>query len=188
MKVPLNLSTAPQENRRPFLAGAALLGTIGMIALVVLFQATYTSWQSNRDMHARIAELESRIRRASARQAELATYFRGPDAQRVLDRANFLNSLIDERSFPWTKVFATLEQTMPSGVRVVAISPKLVNGRAQVDLTIGAADNEQEIRFLQAMERSKAFSNVEITSERRSDKDNTQDRILVELKVTYETT
>jgi Tfp pilus assembly protein PilN len=187
MKVRLNLSTTPQENRRPFLASAALLGTVGVIAFVVLFRATYTSWESNRELHTRVAQLESRIARASARQSELAAYFRSADAQRILDRANFLNSLIDERSFPWTKVFATLEETMPPGVRVVAISPTLVNGRAQVDLTIGAADSQQEVRFLQAMEKSKAFSNVEITSERRDERQSTQDRILVELKVTYET-
>jgi Tfp pilus assembly protein PilN len=187
MKVRLNLSTTPQENRRPFLVAAVLVGAAGVIAFLVLFRATYTSWDSSRDLHARVAQLENRIARASTRQSELAVYFRSPDAQRILDRASFLNSLIDERSFPWTKVFATLEQTIPPGVRVVAISPKLVRGRAQVDLTIGAADSEQEVRFLQAIEKSKAFSNVEITSERRDEKPNTQDRILVELKVTYET-
>jgi Tfp pilus assembly protein PilN len=188
MKVRLNLSTTPQDNRRPFLATAALLGTVGILAFAMLFRATYTSWESNRELHARVAELQGRIARASARQSELAAYFRSADAQRILDRANFLNSLIDERSFPWTKVFATLEETMPPGVRVVAVSPKLVNGRAQVDLTIGAVDSEQEVRFLKAMEKSKAFSNVEITSERRDEKQDTPDRILVELKVTYETT
>ncbi|HXW55268.1 MAG TPA: hypothetical protein VEJ67_05945 [Candidatus Cybelea sp.] len=188
MRVRLNLSTTPQENRRPFLAASALLGAIGVIAFLVLFRAAYTSWESSRELHARVAQLENRMARAGARQSELAAYFHTADAQRILDRANFLNSLIDERSFPWTKVFAALEETMPPGVRVVAISPTLVRGRAQVDLTIGAADSVQEVRFLQAMGKSKAFSNVEITSERRDEKPNSQDRILVELKVTYETT
>ena len=70
--------------------------------------------------------------------------FKSPAAQQVLDRAAFLNSLIDERSFPWTKIFMDLEQTLPPGVRVVSISPRLVNGRAEVQLKVGAATDESE--------------------------------------------
>jgi hypothetical protein len=188
MKLHLNLCTAPQENRRPFLAGATLIGAISAIALVFLSQAAYHSWRSNRVDRANIAELERQIRDSSARQAQLAAHLRSPEVERVLDRANFLNSLIGERSFPWTKIFAALEETLPEGVRVVNIAPKLINGRAEVALTIGAANDQQKVRFLEAMEKSKAFSNIQITSERRTDDPNAADQILLELKAVYETT
>jgi len=188
MKLRLNLSTAPRENRRPFLAAATLIGVIGLIALAILSRVSYRSWQSSRDARANVAELEKQIRESSARQAQLTAYFRAPEVQKILDRANFLNSLIGERSFPWTKIFAALEETLPAGVRVVSISPKLINGRAELSLTIGAASDEQKIHFLQAMEQSKSFSNVKITSEREATEPNALDRILIELKVEYETT
>lgn len=186
MKLRLNLCTAPHENRRPFLAAATIVGVIGAIALIILFQAAYHSWQSNRADHAAIADYEHQIRESTARQAQLAAQFHAPAAQKILDRANFLNSLIDERSFPWTKIFATLEETLPDGVRVVNISPKLVNGRAEVELSVGAVNDQQKIRFLQAMEKSKSFSNVEVISERRADTPNAEDQILLQLKVVYE--
>lgn len=165
-----------------------LIGTIGLIALVFLAQASYRSWQSNRATRARLAELETEIRESSVKQAQLAAHLRAPDAKRVLDRANFLNSLIGERSFPWTKIFAALEETLPNGVRVVSIAPTLVNGRAEVALTIGAANDEQGIRFLQAIEKSKAFSNIQVISEKRTDDPTAADRVMVELKAVYETT
>jgi Tfp pilus assembly protein PilN len=188
MKLRLNLSTAPRENRRPFLAAATLIGVIGLIALAILSRASYRSWQSNRDARANVAELEKQIRESSARQAQLAAYFRTSGVQKILDRANFLNSLIGERSFPWTKIFAALEETLPAGVRVVSISPKLINGRAELSLTIGAANDEQKIHFLKAMEESKSFSNVQISSEHDATDPSGPDRVMLELKVVYETT
>lgn len=187
MKLRLNLTTSPRENRRPFLAAATLIGAIGLIALAFLSRAAYRSWQSNRAARANMAELEQQIRESSARQTELAAYFRAPEAQKILDRANFLNSLIGERSFPWTKIFAALEETLPPGVRVVSISPHLINGRAELALTIGAANDEQKLHFLEAMEKSKSFSNVQPLSEHRSDEASAVDKVLLELKVVYET-
>lgn len=191
MKVRLNLSTAPQENRRPFVAAAVLIGAIAAIALVVLSWAAYGSWSSDREVRAQISSLEDQIRQSTAEQARLAAYFHTPQARDILDRANFLNSLIDERSFPWTDIFQSLEQTLPDGVRVVSISPRLVNGRAELKLTVGAANDQQKVRFLKAMETSKSFSNLEITSERHSTKTEQADpldQVVLELEVMYQTT
>jgi len=185
MKLHLNLSTTPQENRRPFLAAATIIGTIGVIALLVLSQAAYRSWSSNRQMHADINRLENEIETDTVQQQDLENYFHTPAARKVLDRANFLNSLIDERSFPWTRIFADLEEALPAGVRVVNISPKLVNGRAEVLLTVGAATDEQKIHFLEAIEKSKDFSEMQVVSERHTEQGSTADKIIVDLKVVY---
>lgn len=191
MKVRLNLSTTPQQNRRPFIAAAVLTGVVAVVGLAILSHAAYVSWNSNREVRAEIATLQQQIRRSSANQAELAAYFRSSQVRNTLDRANFLNSLIDERSFPWTDIFQSLEQTLPDGVRVVSISPSLVNGRAELKLVVGAVNDQQKVRFLKAMETSRSFSNLEIMSERH----NTQtqgpadplDQIMLDLKVDYQT-
>ena len=188
MQVRLNLSTTPQPNRRPFLAAAVLVGVIAALALVLLSRAAYDSWQSNRVVRARIATLQQQIRRTSAQQARLAAYFQGPQARDIMDRANFLNSLIDERSFPWTDIFASLEKTLPDGVRVVSISPTLVNGRAQLKLVVGAANDQQKVNFLRAMETSKSFSNLEIMAERHSENPGPLDQVELELSVDYQAT
>jgi hypothetical protein len=191
MKLRLNLSTKPQANRRPFLAAAGAVGTVGIIAFAILAHASFRSWQANREIHADISRLEGQIRVSTAQQAALAAYFQTDEARKTLERSNFLNSLIGERSFPWTKVFADLEETLPAGVRIVNISPKLVNGQAEVVLTIGAANDEQKIHFLEAIEKSKKFSDIHVTSERRMDQQQAgaamQDRIVLDLKAVYAT-
>jgi Tfp pilus assembly protein PilN len=186
MKLRLNLTTSPHENKRPFLAGAVVVGAIGLIAFLILSHAAYVSWQANRAFRADISHWEGEIRSDQQKRQALEVYFHNPEAQQILDRSSFLNSLIGERSFPWTKIFMDLEETLPPGVRVISISPKLQNGRALVSLKVSATDDNSKIKFLEAMEKSKTFSGMELSSETTSDQTSTTDRITLELKVWYE--
>ena len=189
MKLRLNLSTSPLDNKRPFLAAAGALGVVGLLVFVLLGHAAYTSWRSSRDLRAEISRWQGEIRANREKQAVLESYFQTAQAKQVLDRAAFLNSLIGQRSFPWTKVFMDLEQILPPGVRVVSISPKLDNGRAQVQLTVGAESDESKIKFLQNLERSKVFSDIQVKADRRADQQSiSTDKITVELTAWYSTT
>ncbi len=189
MKLRLNLATQPLENKRPFLAAAGTLGAVGILLLLLLSHGAYKSWRANRDLRMDIAHLESEIATYKQRQAALQDYFRSPQAQQVLDRAAFLNSLIGERSFPWTKIFMDLEKTLPAGVRVVNIAPSLKNGKAVVQITVGAATDESKIKFLEALEKSQAFSNIQVQEERHLEQATAaSDKIMLQLTAWYETT
>jgi hypothetical protein len=189
MKLRLNLATAPLENKRPFLAAAGVLGTVGILLLLLLSHGAFRAWRANRDLRAEIAHWETEIRASKERQANLQAYFHSAQAQQVLDRAAFLNSLIGQRSFPWTKIFMDLEPILPPGVRVINISPKLVNGKALVTISIGAATDEGKIKFLESLEKSPAFSNVQVQGERHQEQITAAaDKITLELTAWYETT
>lgn len=188
MNLHLNLATSPQPNNRPFVAYSALLGTLGVIALVLLSAASFRSWRANRELHADMARWSNSIAQDQRKQQALAAEFRAPADQQVLGRSVFLNSLIDERSFPWTKVFMDLENTLPPGVRVMSIEPTLVNGRAEVKLEIGATNDEGKIAFLQAIEKSKTFSGLVVTNDHRPEQQAGADRIILNLTVWYSTT
>ena len=185
MKHTLNVGTAPQANNRPFVAGAVFVGMVALFALGVLARQSYVSWQANRELRTETSALQDRIRASEVQQQELAAFFKTTGAQQVLDRAAFLNSLIGQRSFPWTKIFMDLEQTLPAGVRIVKISPRLVSGRAEVELEVGAASDEGKIQFLEAIEKSKVFSGLQVKQERRIDQAGSSDRVMLTLGVWY---
>lgn len=188
MKLRLNVATVPHENNRPFIAGAGVLGALALIALVLLARETYVSREANVQLRSDTASLETDIRAERAHHQELQDFFNTKPVQQTLARAQFLNSLITERSFPWTKIFMDLEKTLPAGVHVVSIAPKLVNGRANVSMVIGASSEESKIQFLQAIEKSKNFSNVAVDDERTSEAPGDTDRVTVRLDFSYETT
>lgn len=186
MKLRLNLSTTPHANKRPFLAGSTAAGVVGLIALLFLGSAAYRAWRSNRQIRTELSHWQSEIRTDRAKQQALERYFKSPEAQQVLDRSTFLNSLIDERSFPWTKVFMDLEKTLPPGVRVVSISPKLKDGRADVKLSIGAMNDDAKLKFLKALEQSKSFADIQVEQERHQDAiQGAQDKVLLDLNARY---
>jgi len=187
MKISLNVATSPQENNRPFIAGATACGAVALIALVLLSHAAYASWRANLELRADIARYESQIRANEAKQQELRTFFKGDSVQGVLDRADFLNSLIEQRTFPWTKIFMDLENTLPPGVRVISIAPKLEEGRASVTMEVGATSDESKLQFLEAMEKSKNFSGINVHDERIAQSPTEPDKVHVSLSFWYET-
>lgn len=187
MRLSLNLATSPPPNNRPFIVVATVAGAMEVLALLLLSGVTYKSWRADRELRVETADWEQQIRTNLKRQQELEAYFRSPGPQQVLQRSGFLNSLIDARSFPWTRIFMDLENTLPPGVRVIAISPRLVGGRAEVSLQVGALSDEAKIQFLEAMEKSRTFSGLVVQSERPS-QDTSGDRVFMELTVWYTTT
>ena len=188
MKLALNLATRPIENKRSFLFLSSVLGVVEILALVILYHSAYVSWTSSRKLRAEVAMYQQQIWVNRQRQQELRAFFQTPKATSVLNRAAFLNSLIDDRAFPWTKVFMDIEQTLPAGVRVVSISPTLENDRAKVTLVVGADTDENMVKFIQALETSKVFSGVQVEKERYAVQPKSTDRVLVALTVWYETT
>jgi len=189
MKLRLNLATNALQNNRPFVVGAGLTGTLGLVALVILSHAAYINWNMNRDLRQKISAAEDQIRDSERQQHELDVLFQTPNSRQILDRSAFLNAMIQQRSFPWTKIFMDLEETLPAGVRVITIAPRLENGRVAVKLVIGALNDESKVKFLRALESSKQFSGLRVYGEKRiDDRQGQSDRVMLEIEAWYETT
>lgn len=171
MRTHFNLATAPLENNRRFIAGSSILGIIALAAMLLLSLHAVRARRANREMRVNIDNLEDRIRVSLRQQEALRNRFKSPEAVEALKRSEFLNGLIEARTFPWTKMFADLEQILPAGVRVISISPQMDNeGHVKVILTVGAANDEQGIKFLNSIDSSPAFSEVHVTQENHVEK------------------
>lgn len=187
MRIRLNLASKPLENNRRFISGAGVLGVVGIVAFAFLSMHAYKSWRSNTSLRAEIAGYQTRIAALQKQQQELAEYFKAPQMRDDVDRADFLNSLIEQRSFPWTKVFMDLEQTLPPGVRIISIAPKMQKGHVEITLVVGALDDVGKLKFLKALEESKAFSGVQLMQESHSTQSTTADKVTIELMAWYAT-
>ncbi|MGH9776541.1 MAG: hypothetical protein ACRD50_16540 [Candidatus Acidiferrales bacterium] len=165
MKTRLNLATSPIENNRRFIAAAGFVGAATLIALIILSAEAFRGWRENREIRTAIANYQSQIRQDSAAQDRLRLSFQQPTTASVMDRSAFLNSLIAQRSFPWTKLFMDLERLLPPGVRVVSLAPAMKNDRVEIHLVVGALSDEAKLKFLKAMEDSGLFSDIEVKSQ-----------------------
>lgn len=190
MRTHFNLATSPLENNRRFIVSSAVLGVISLVVLALLSVHVVRARRVNRETRADIASLQAQIRGVQAQQERLRAIFRNPRTVEVMERSEFLNRLIEERTFPWTKMFADLERTLPAGVRVVSISPQMEkDGSVKVVLVIGAVNDEQKDKFVQMITASPVFSNVQVMEETYPKRSSsaTATNVLFQLEARYAT-
>lgn len=185
MKIRLNIATAPMENDNRFAFGAAMIGIVAVLALVGLAWRAYTVRKADEARRIEIAKIQDAIAQLNIRRAEVEGFFNDPKVLDVRDRSAFLNGLIQERTFPWTRIFMDFEQLLPEGVRVTKIAPKLVAGHVELSLTVGATSDEAGLKFLRALEGSHSFSHVALSSETHGTRANEGDMVNMDLTAWY---
>lgn len=161
MRVRLNLATKPLESHRRFLVGSGLTAFAAAIVCIALSWHVYVARKVDAQLRARTEKTRQEMARYEAQRAELERYFAQKEIASLHDRAAFINSIIDLRSFNWTQMFMDLERILPAGVRVISIEPKQASGHVEVKLTVGTTSEEAGLKFLHALEESKQFSEVQ---------------------------
>ncbi len=185
MKVRLNLSTSPLQSNRRFALAAGIVGTIAVVALLVLSYRTYSAWKIDKDFRARQNSLQLQIAKLQQQRQDLSGFFENPGTVQRRQRAAYLNSLIQQRAFPWIKIFMDLERILPEGVRVVSIEPQLKGDSLQLTFLVGAMSDEGKLKFLKALESSPEFSHIELLSESRPARPEQNDRVMLSLQAQY---
>ena len=188
MRVRLNLATKPLETHRRFLAGTSLIAAVAGVVFLLLGWHVYVVRKADAQLRARAEKTRRELLRYQQERSELENFFSRPDNARLHDRAAFLNSILDARSFNWTRMFMDLEKVLPGGVRVVSIEPVQKNGHIEVRLSVGATNDEAKLKFIHALEESSAFTHVELVSEHVPNQTNSSDRVIVDLTVIYSRT
>jgi hypothetical protein len=188
MKARLNLATVPLAGNRRFAVGAATAAVVGLAALLLLGQRAYQVWRAETEFRAEQAEIASEMDRLRAERQDLEQFFSRPDTVQRRDLAGFLNSLIAERAFPWTRIFMEFENTLPPGVHILGIEPRLVDNYVQLRMTVGALNDASKLAFLRSLEGSKSFSHIQVEGERHSDAGSGDGEIVVLLQARYSAT
>jgi len=156
---PLNLATQPIRNETLpgvllVLAGVVLLGVTvkhGFVVRSLLPGKTSALSQEVTALEAELPRLRSQAEAASSRKPDQAT----------LKQWKLLKSLVDERAFSWTRLFARLEQVLPAGVRLTAIAPHSAGeGRMELRITALARTSSDGYAFLKGLQTRKEFQDV----------------------------
>jgi type IV pilus assembly protein PilN len=165
MKITLNLATRPYADQGPALKRLR----IGMLVLVVLLAALgFALFQIHAKALKMAAESETADRAIANIESQEQGYqaeMRQPANARVLQQAEFLNKLFDEKSFSWTAAMEDLERVLPAGVQVTAIEPSRgKDGRITLHLRV-SGERERSVAMLRNMEHSKRFVSPRISGE-----------------------
>jgi len=165
MKITLNLATRPYADQGPALKRLrmGMLVLVGLLAVLgfALFRIHAKALEMAKESDAADRAIANIERQEQGYQAEM----RQPANARVLQQAEFLNKLFDEKSFSWTAAMEDLERVLPAGVQVTAIEPSRgKDGRITLHLRV-SGERERSVAMLRNMEHSKRFVSPRISGE-----------------------
>src|SRR5580658_8606371 len=163
MRLDINLATRPYEDAREFWARWGL--GVGLLAILTLFLIglAVNDWtKAGRDRH-EIARLQQQIDERDKERADAQAFLDLTANRSTRDQSQFVNGLIQRKSFSWTRVFEDLEKVMPSNLHVVSLRPEL-NDQNQMELEMKVAGNTRSaaIELVHRMEGSKHFQGTQL--------------------------
>jgi Tfp pilus assembly protein PilN len=118
----LNLAARPFANARPVVRVAALLWGLALIfgGLDLWLYGGYA--RASRETQAALRLTRGEIRGEIDTARRLDEEIRRLDVERQNERVAFLNRRIAERTFPWGRLFDSLAEVLPRGVRLKQLS------------------------------------------------------------------
>ncbi len=170
MRLDINLATRPYEDAREFWARWGL--GVGALALLTLFLIglALNGWRNAGRDRQEIARLNAQIGERDRERAQAQAFLDLSANRSTRDQSQFLNGLIQRKSFSWTRVFEELEQVMPSNLHVVSLRPELnEQGQMQLEMRVACDTRAAAVELVHRMEGSKHFQGAQLVQEGGSD-------------------
>ena len=166
MRLDINRATRPYEDAREFWVRWGL--GVGLLALftLVLLGWTVRSWtHAGRDRQ-NISHLEAQIAERDRERAQAQAFLDMSANRSTRDQSQFVNGLIQRKSFSWTRVFEDLEQVMPSNLHVVSLRPELNDqNQMELDMKVAGDNRTAAVDLVHRMEGSKHFQGAQLVQE-----------------------
>ena len=172
-----NLSTRPFYNERA--VHWALAVAFAAIAVLTVYNVTRVVSLSARQgtLSAEVQRQEARIEQLNAQTTKVRGSIDQKALARVIASAKEANAIIDQRTFSWTELFNHLESTLPTGVMLTSVRPRINKDELRIELTVLGKEVEQIDDFIEKLEATGAFSGVLAGDEQINEDDDIEARI-----------
>src|SRR5579864_6317381 len=166
MRLDINLASQPYEDARQFwLRWGGALAAVSIFTLVLLI-GTVSGWFNARRDRSRMEDLRHQIAKRDEARRGAEQFLSRPENRSTRDQSQFLNQLIERKSFSWTRVLEDMEKVMPPRVHLVSIHPELSEDNQLALKMIVAGDSRARVIELeQRMEESQHFAQPHIETE-----------------------
>jgi len=166
MRLDINLATRPYEDAREFWARWGLgVGALGVLTLFLL-GLTVNGWtKAGRDRQD-IARLQQQIAQVDTERGQAQARLDLAANRSTRDQSQFLNELIQRKSFSWTRAFEDLERVMPRELHVVSLRPEITDqNQMALQMKVAGDNRAAAIELVHRMEGSKHFQDAQLLSE-----------------------
>ena len=162
----LNLAPRPSLWRQRHLAFGWLALGLGMLVLAGAIGFTWSAYHKAGRAGRDAVSLTEEARRAARQEQQLQASLQDMDATREQSRWKLAERILQERSLPWSRLVAELEQCMVPDMRVKGIQRARSNAQQVVMKLKGEARTRQaEAAFVEALRATPVFAQVVLERE-----------------------
>jgi Tfp pilus assembly protein PilN len=165
MKVVLNLAIPPSARERYALYWAIPATLLGVTGLAFLLLFTVRSYREYKAVQKSVAEQQGRENTLRAQEMALRKQLEEPASRRLLDDAQFVNALIEEKRVSLTGLATHITDLMPDEVRLSGLALVPEGRELAVRFVITGKSEEAVERFLSDLEDSPHFKDVAIVNQ-----------------------
>jgi len=166
MRLDINLANRPYEDAGQFwMRWGTALAAVGLFTLLLL-TLTVSGWFSARRDRNKVSELRGKIAASDAMRRQAEEFLNRPENRATRDDSQFLNELIERKTFSWTRVLEDLEKVMPARVHLVSIHPELDDdNQLALNMTVAGDSGDKAVELERRMEESLRFTQTHIVAE-----------------------
>jgi type IV pilus assembly protein PilN len=166
MRLDINLASQPYEDARQFWMRWGTGLAVVVIVTLVLLTNTISGWFAARHDHATVASYRAQIAQRDRKRQQAEDFLNRPENRSTRDQSQFLNELIERKSFSWTRVLEDLEKVMPARVHLVSIHPELdEENQLKLKMAIAGDSRDRALELARRMEDSRRFTQTYIENE-----------------------
>lgn len=165
MRIGINLATRPFANLGPILKNLRIaMGALVLVAILLVVGLRALDQKAEK-ARAREHSLDGQIAQISAERQGFQTMMQRPENAAVLNEAQTLNALFDEKAFSWTLAMEDLETVLPGGVQVTTLEPaRDKDGHITLKLRV-LGPRDRAIQLVENLEHSHRFLTPRIVGE-----------------------
>ena len=166
MKITVNLATRPFADLGPILKRLRI--SMAVFAVLSIGFGVGLHYLGAKAAVARAKEraIDSQISGINQERQGYQYMMRQPDNAQVLQQANNLNALFDQKAFSWTLAMEDLETVLPGGVQVTTLEPVRDEKTGEITLKLRVVGpRDKGLELVQNLEHSRHFLHPAITGE-----------------------
>jgi type IV pilus assembly protein PilN len=160
MKIEINLSSRPFVNYRQFyLIAGSLLGLL-MIVSFWNFSQYRSSHERRKAFVESLSSDQMKLEAMGKEEENLLRSLQTADTSDFLDRVEYVNQLINRRTFSWTRLLNDLEKLTPPNLQLASIKPQVRGTDLLIEIVVKGRNTQEMIQFVLNLENSGKFTDV----------------------------
>jgi len=160
IRIDINLSSRPFVNYRKFyLIAGSLLSLFLIVSLWNLSQYR-TSHERIKAFVQSLSSDQMRLEAMGKEQEKLLQSLQTSETSDFLDRVEYINQLINRRTFSWTRLLNDLEKLTPANLQLASVKPQIRGSDLVIEIVVKGRVTQEMIQFVSNLENSGKFTDV----------------------------